>query len=512
MTFALAFLAVACLSESAQPPIEGVETPPRVIAAAKLLEDVDILQSVYESVHPGLYRYNTKSMMREHFQTLRAELSRDRTLAETYLALSRFLAKVKCGHTYANFFNQPKDVAQALFAGRNRVPFAFRWIDRRMIVTRSLSAEAGIKPGSEILAMNGIKVQRILEELLTVARADGGNDAKRIAYLEVTGSGKYEAFDIFLPLFHPEIGDRIELSLIDPGSKDSRSLVVSAQDFAQRQAIAERDLAPSRDGSAPLWKFEKLDERITYLRMPSWALYNSKWGWRSFLESGVDELIEKRVAGLIVDLRGNEGGFDIGDRLIARIAAKPIRRDRYDRVTRYRSWPLPKTFDAYLDTWDWSFKDWGASATEDRSGFFRLSRDGDEVGDAIAPRGRRFEGSAAVLIDASNSSATFQFAKLVKENRLGALVGRTTGGNQRGINGGASFFVTLPNSRIEVDLPLIATFPGKARPNGDEIVFQEIPDAGIDPDVPVAASIEDIAAGIDTDLQAAKKWLSAAPR
>jgi hypothetical protein len=51
---------------------------------------VEVLRRVYETAHPGLYRYNTKSQMDEHFARLRAELARDRTLAEAYVAFSQF--------------------------------------------------------------------------------------------------------------------------------------------------------------------------------------------------------------------------------------------------------------------------------------------------------------------------------------------------------------------------------------------------------------------------------------
>jgi len=45
-------------------------------------------------------------------------------------------------------------------------------------------------------------------KLMTIFRADGAIDAKRVAYMEFRGTDKYEAFDIFLPLFYPTIGDR----------------------------------------------------------------------------------------------------------------------------------------------------------------------------------------------------------------------------------------------------------------------------------------------------------------
>ncbi len=95
-----------------------------------------------------------------------------------------------------------------------------------------------------------------------------------------------------------------------------------------------------------------------------------------------------------------------------------------------------------------------------------------------------------MLIDASNSSATFQFARLVQEKKLGTLVGEPTGGNLRGINGGAFFFLRLPKSQIEMDLPLIATFPVSPQP-----------DSGLTPDVTIVPILDDIVQGRDPELE-----------
>jgi len=73
-------------------------------------------------------------------------------------------------------------------------------------------------------------------------------------------------------------------------------------------------------------------------------------------------------------------------------------------------------------------------------------------------------------------------------------VGRPTGGSRRGINGGGFFFLTLPNSRIEIDIPLIGQFPRTPQP-----------DAGVVPDLLVTPSASDIATGRDVELTAILK-------
>ncbi len=97
-----------------------------------------------------------------------------------------------------------------------------------------------------------------------------------------------------------------------------------------------------------------------------------------------------------------------------------------------------------------------------------------------------------VLVDAMNSSATFSFARLVKDAGLGTLIGEPTGGNRRGTNGGAFLFLRLPATGIEVDIPLIGSFPTTPQP-----------DAGIVPDVVVRPTPADIAAGTDRVMAAA---------
>lgn len=158
-----------------------------------------ILRSAYQQLHPGLYRYNSGPEMDAVFAELNERLSRDQTLGEAFLNFSQFAAKVRCGHTQANPFNQPKLVVDALFKSPTRLPFYFEWLDETMIVTRDFTPSHQLPVGTEVASINGTDVSEILARLLSITRADGANNGKRIAQLAVTGDSEFETFDLYNP-------------------------------------------------------------------------------------------------------------------------------------------------------------------------------------------------------------------------------------------------------------------------------------------------------------------------
>lgn len=456
---------------------------PAPLRAAPSLDDLTIVKRAL-LLHPGLYRYQSPREFERRFAAFASEWQDHPGQAERFLALSRLTAAVRCGHTQCNPYNQSKAVVASLFDRPTRLPFTFRWIDGQMVVIGDSGAATGIVRGSVVKQINGVTPATILRTLLPYARADGSNDAKRVALLEMRGDEAIETFDIYQGLLFPPGPDGHRVAWRDPTGQ-RREATLPAITLAMRKALRS---GPRSDSD--LWDWTIGADGIALLTMPTWVTYRGNWNWQAWLTERFAML--KHTKGLIIDLSSNEGGTDCGTFILQRLIDRPVRPLRYlNRVT-FRE--TPADLRSALDTWDDSFHTIGRAAVPDAAGHLILPGDEDES--VIEPAGPRIPVPVAVLTGPVNSSATFSFARRIKEARAATLIGSITGGNMRGINGGAYFFVRLPQSGLEFDLPIKGYYPERPQP-----------DAGVTPDIAVRNSAADIAAGYDRVLDTARKVL-----
>jgi C-terminal processing protease CtpA/Prc len=146
----------------------------------------------------------------------------------------------------------------------------------------------------------------------------------------------------------------------------------------------------------------------------------------------------------------------------------------------------------YLFTWDSSFYDLTRRIKTYNQDYYLLS--GKEM-PVVKPRSNGFKGNTYLLVNAANSSATFYFAEIAKENKLATLIGETTGGSQKGLNGGMMFFLRLPNSGIEIDIPIVGSFSA------------EKPQGGIQPDIIVKQTVEELTKGEDKVIEETRNMI-----
>jgi C-terminal processing protease CtpA/Prc len=464
-----------------EPPTPAVAEPAR-LTRDQALRDLRIVERVLTDLHPGLFRYLTADGLAAEMTRARDAVTDGSDAAEMYLLVSHIAAAVRCGHTWTNPLNQAPQIQSTVFGRADKLPVRLRLVADRLLVTRS--ATPSISAGSEVIEIDGRDPRTIVADLMPYLRADGSNDGKRRAQInEGDGGG---AMDRLFPLVHPPANGRTTLRVRDAKGREREVVTPTVTSAARDQVLA----ASAPADSELAWTFVIAGDTAV-LTLPTFAFWDSDFDWRGFLARSFQELETRRVPYLIIDQRRNEGGDGaIVDAVLSYLITSSFQHDPSRAEVAYER--APYALARYLDTWDSRFFDRTGQVTKG-PGRNYVDTAASTTGALVLPNRHRFRGKAFVLVGPENSSAGFILAMGIKKTGAATLVGQPTGGSQRGLNGGQLAWVILPESGVAMDVPLVAWMPTR-----------EMPDAGIAPDLVVAPRFEDAAAGIDTDLVAAR--------
>ena len=475
------FVFIACIALC---PLVHADDPAPTLTADQAQRELRILKRGLTGLHAGLYRYQTAEQFEAVFAHAEAQVADGSDAAEMYLIATRITAAVRCGHTWTNPLNQGPAMQRALGA-LPALPVRVRLLERRLLVTAS--ADPQVPVNAELLSIDGRTPAALIAGFMPYLRADGSNDGKRLSQLDSDGNGG--AMDRLLPLLYPPGANGYALRL---RTRDGtiRDVTVAAITANERERLLAAAGIPAEDTE---WRFN-IDGDTATLRLPTFAFWNGGFDWSGFLVRSFATLEQQNIPHLIIDLRQNEGGDDaIGRALMAHVISTPLTIPATRAESAYER--VPYDLARYLDTWDFSFFDRTGQVIRSEGRNWRLREQAEDR--VIAPVAAPYRGKVALLTGPRMSSAGYLIARDFKASGAATLIGRETGGNLRGLNGGQLAWMVLPLSGVSIDIPLISGFAKTAQP-----------DRGVLPDIVVRTRLEDAAAGIDPDVLAAKHWFA----
>ncbi len=454
------------------------------ITAEQAEQEVKILRRALTALHPALTKYRTQQEIDAAFKQFETRGKLARSSGEMYLAATEMAAAIRCGHTWTNVLNQERGSKNTLLETADKLPFTMMLIANRWLVLAS--ADASINAGDEILSVNGINAKDMVAMMMPYLRADGNSDGKRLQQLN-HNRGDYSQMDIVWPLLSPP-KDGVYAIAVRKTSGQRLSVTVKSTKLTLREdALTKQNIKPASEN----WSF-RIDGNTAIMTLPTFSFWNSNFDWAVFIDNAFAELDAKKIPNLIIDIRLNEGGDGtIGGKILTHLVKQPFEFTSDQSTSSYER--APYNLAKYLDTWDYSFFD--------RTGQVEKITEGTAAGkyrflpnaqkrQTITPVAKPYYGKTYILISAENSSATFQFALLTKQSAAATLVGQTTGGNQRGLNGGQLAWLVLPSSGVAVDIPLLAA-----------TYTANTPDASVIPDIVVKPSFEARAENRDVELE-----------
>jgi hypothetical protein len=485
--FVLMLTIAATYSAFASEPVAtAVLAPVLPLTAAQTSRDASLLISVLRDTHPGYARYRTKDAIEADELTFIKAAAGARNSSQFYLAVSAFLATIKCEHTEAEL---PAAISKWMNNNPSMLPVDFSWVEQTAIVTGVAPGISGVNIGDELLAINGHTMQSLQTSISPHISVDGFTHHTKAAIFAGTDDIGFTTFDVFYPLLHG-FADSYQLTLRGADAVEHKVQVPAVSTQASAMARhSTQAVANFSDQGAVSWQQRG---NAAVISINTFVNYRTPVDPESIFAPMFRAIKAANPEQLVVDLRQVGGGStDVMNSLLRHLIDKPVSIGGPSRVKTVQFAAHRK----YLSSWDNSIFNMPATMTEaDGNGMFILSPTLRGGLQQLTPATQAWQGPLTILIGPQNESgATMLLAELRDERQL-RLVGEATGGSAEGPTAGVIAFLALPESTIQVRVPLVwstTSYQGF------------IPGMGITPDIIVPKTVADVRAGRDRALEIA---------
>jgi len=303
-------------------PVLAQPAPPTDFSAADARADFDTLRKAIEEAHGAPYRFSPKAELDRRFDAIRARIDGPLSQRAFIGLVSEALAALGDGHSRIEY----DEATTAAIADARLLPLKILVEGERLIViSNDTPADATIRPGMEILSINGRAARGILSTLFPRLSGDGFIETGRRGRLFRTFPTAY--------WLYVDAADTFEISARVGSGKTVKTRLAGI-----RNADREKNVNPVNAAvEANIARLDGPKENVSlrFVDEPAIAILKIRgFGGETFraeVEAAVKTLRERGAKALILDLRRNGGGVDeYGAFLVSQFVAKPFR--YFDRI------------------------------------------------------------------------------------------------------------------------------------------------------------------------------------
>src|SRR6218665_2553851 len=159
------------------------------IPAAQLRKDIDFAYGKLKRFHPELYWYISKENLDHKFDSLKTSIDQPMTPNEFYFQFSPIIASINEGHLRLKALHRRYTKAEQKDFKNKRPLFAlmdYQVLDDRLFVKENKENIKDIKPGTEILKINGENVSDLIKKYKKLYSSDGKNKTFQKYFMNLT--------------------------------------------------------------------------------------------------------------------------------------------------------------------------------------------------------------------------------------------------------------------------------------------------------------------------------------
>lgn len=455
----------------------------KTIKPKKLKKDLKELVKVIEG-HPDPYRVIPEESMNMVIAHIEKQIENPMTVEEFYKLTSSLVALIKDGHSS---LRMPRNWLKNKRKEHGVFPYEVHLSnDDKLYILKHYGGDKSIAGGTEILGINGISVDSfitVIDPWISYEIPRFRNVIIEISietyFNLVFGTSK----DVSLKLAgHDE--DYVVQNLPYKGFKDI---------YKEHEEQREKNIRNGRP-----YEYTKLNDDVGLLNIYSFSVPDID-KYDLFLRKTFKKIISDDIKSLILDVRGNFGGYPlVSSKLIHHLTDKPFKiMERSDT----------KISKAYRDYFKKSVPP-GVNLKDyilNRSNKFQIDLDAvinDPIGSFKTENNifiedkrelkNEFRGDTYLLVDRVSFSAASSFAATFRCYELGTIIGDETGGTR--IFHANAFGGLLGNSKISYGISSAKLYTSCPSSEGE----------GVEPDIAFKPSILELASGFDSHLNFAK--------
>lgn len=419
----------------------GIKTsyiPPKVVpiksvvSVSEQISDFEIFRKTLEEGHPGLYDYTSRVDMNLTFEKVRRKITKPISPSSFKSLLQPVLDSLRDGHTnLINVSGQNDNQPRQEYAG---LPVRFGFQNDSLIIFQTFSKYKDLLR-KQIIKINNETASTLLQSIKYIGYNQEGYNIERIK------SNRLWIFqENYRNSHNYNKGDSITLYFSDgTNARLGYQAFSSTDEYIPRRI---RKTVPNENN----FEFKNIDANTAYLKIKTFGLSGTD---EDSLREVINGLSKSSSRNLIIDIRGNPGGNDSYSRLFSMLAEKPFRTCVASMVKSNSRFEFLKYSQSY-NTLDTVVLFPEFKKVEGKEGFYLEGSELFTPDDSI-----HFGGKVYVLVDEHSISSATLFPALVHKFKRGLIIGRETGSSYYQMNAYKFAFVRLPNSMLDLRIPLI---------------------------------------------------------